>query len=82
MDLWKWIVNHDVSRTDINGNLTSIFLDYINQKTLEASHQKAISAAAMENHDHLFSFHSEVNKRREDRVVLSRKPITLYKYMQ
>jgi len=29
LDLWKWLINHDVSRTDINGKLTNIFLDYI-----------------------------------------------------
>ena len=29
LDLWKWLINHDVSRTDINGKLTNMFLDYI-----------------------------------------------------
>lgn len=40
-----------------------------------------MSAAAMGNHDHLFSFWSEANKRREDRIILVRKPIILCKYI-
>lgn len=55
MELWKCLVNHNIFRTAINGNLKSIFLDYINQKLLGASHQKSMSAAAMENQDHLFN---------------------------
>ena len=81
LDLWKWLVSHDSARTDINRKLKSTCHDYITRKFLKAGHHKAMSAAVMGNHDHLFSFWSEANKKREDGLLLVRKPLIICKYM-